>query len=545
MQTLRRIHASRAPRSSRRGSALLMAFLMLIVIYAIVFQLWFTTSADLRVTQNDVTTTQLDQAIESALQEVFDRLRTDGEAETEAGGAAGGATGGAGAAAAAAAAAGGGGEGGGEDSGPTDSREDSWGRAQRTTIGDVELRVFVQDEDGKLNLLTLLAPEEEQAEEAFERLVRLLDMMRDGSPDDLDRGDAIRIAEAMRRHMRERTNSLLPKPKLLSDNEELRDQGMPLSLNEFAVLQRVDESLFRDFRDERGEIVHSLSAYLTVWNSPTRGGADNGQGAGGAAGQGGAAAGGANQAGGNPTGGNQNGADANGANQAGTNQAGANQNGAGQAGGAAGQAGGAAGGGAAGGGAGQAGGAGSDEPNWGMVVNLNTAPIAVLKCLIDDRELPPRVWDGVLEYRNKPEEPEDGEQAATQEEPMLDEYGQEIVARQIFDSLDELSEIDGYERLEEQTRARMAQLLTVRSHVFSIYVTARRKGVNENEFAGVLGVQQEDPRDEVRGRSQVRCVRCVVWRYVDGDTVRIVPLVRWEVLDYTPLEVLDFPDRDR
>lgn len=530
-----------------------MAFLMLIVIYAIVFQLWFTTSADLRVTQNDVTTTQLDQAIESALQEVFDRLRTDGEAETEAAGAAGGAPGGAGAAAAA----GGGGAGGGEDSGPTDSREDSWGRAQRTTIGDVELRVFVQDEDGKLNLLTLLATEEEQAEEAFERLVRLLDMMRDGSPDDLDRGDAIRIAEAMRRHMRERTNSLLPKPKLLSDNEELRDQGMPLSLSEFAVLQRVDENLFRDFRDERGEIVHALSSYVTVWSSPTRGSGDNAQGAGGAAGQGGAAAGGAagqggaNQGGGGQAGGNQSGGATGGTNQAGADRGGASQGGANQGGGGASQGGGGANqgaGGQAGGGAGQAGGggaAGSDDPNWGMVVNLNTAPIAVLKCLFDDRELPPRVWDGVLEYRNKPEEPEDGAEAATQEEPMLDEYGQEIVARQIFDSIDELSEIDGYERLEEQTRARMAQLLTVRSHVFSIYVTARRKGVNENEFAGVLGVQQEDPREEVRGRSQVRCVRCVVWRYIDGDTVRIVPLARWEVLDYTPLEVLDFPDRDR
>lgn len=525
-----------------------MAFLMLIVIYAIVFQLWFTTSADLRVTQNDVTTTQLDQAIESALQEVFDRLRTDGEAETEAAGAAGaGATGGAGAAAAAAAA--GGGEGGGEDSGPTDSREDSWGRAQRTTIGDVELRVFVQDEDGKLNLLTLLAPEEEQAEEAFERFVRLLDMMRDGSPDDLDRGDAILIAEAMRRHMRERSNSLLPKPKLLSDNEELRDQGMPLSLSEFAVLQRVEENLFRDFRDERGEIVHALSSYVTVWSSPTRGSGDNAQGAGGAAGAGAGGAagqGGANQAGGSQAGGNAGGATAGGNNQANADRGGATAGGANQGGGGANQ----GGGGQAGGGAGQGGGAagggaGSDEPNWGMVVNINTAPIAVLKCLFDDRELPPRVWDGVLEYRNKPEEPEDGAEAATQEEPMLDEYGQEIVARQIFDSLEELNEIDGYERLEEQTRARMAQLLTVRSHVFSIYVTARRKGVNENEFAGVLGVQQEDPRDEVRGRSQVRCVRCVVWRYIDGDTVRIVPLARWEVLDYTPLEVLDFPDRDR
>lgn len=532
----------RASRKSRRGSALLMAFLMLIIIYAIVFQLWYTTSADLRVTQNDVTNTQMDLAIESALQEVFDRLRTDGETDASAGEDAG-----AGAPAAAAAAAGGGGdeEGGAGAEGPSDSREDSWGRAQRTTIGEVELRVFIQDEDSKLNLLTMLADDEDQAEEAFERLVRVIDMMRDGSAVDLDRSEAIRIAEAIRRHLKERSNSLLPKPKLLSDDEEQRDLGMPLSLSEFAVLPRVDENLFRDFRDERGEIVHSLSAYATVWSSPARGAVDEQAQAGGGA----AAGGGAGQAGGQS--GAQSGGQTGGQ---GGGQLVAQPGGqlVGQTGGQGGSQGGGQGGSQTGGQGGGAaagaggGGAAAGDPNWGMVVNLNTAPIAVLKSLFDDRDVPTRFWDSVLEYRNLPEEPEDQQSSTeTDEEPVLDEHGREIIQRQIFDSLDELVEVDGFDRIDEALQTKMQQLLSVRSQVFSIYVTARRKTGSDEDFGGILGAQRDDTREEVRGRGLVRTVRCVVWRYVDGEDVRIVPIVRWEVLDYTPLEVLDYPDENR
>lgn len=518
-------HSARVQRR-RRGSALLMAFLMLIVLYAIIFQLWYTTSADLRVTQNDVATTQMDLAVESALQEVFDRLRTDGEA------AAGDSGAGAGAAAAAAGADGGGAEGGGESEGPTDSREDAWGKPQRTSIGDIELRILVQDEDSKINILTMLAEDETEAEEAFERIVRVIDMFRDGSTADLDRGEALRIAEAMKRHLLERANSVLPKPKLLTDDEEQQDRGMPLSLKEFEALPRVDESLFRDFRDERGDIVHSLGAYLTVWSSPARGAVDQAGGASGAAsGAGGGASGGTDGGGAGGSSGDGSGGSSDGAS--------GGQDGSGGAAG-----GGSAGGGAAGGGAGGASGSGA-TPNWGMVVNINTAPVAVLKSLLDDRDVPSRLWDSVLEYRNMPEREEQDSSSSTPTEPTVDEFGEEVIKRQIFDSLDELSEIDGYERLEQKTRDRMASLLTVQSQVFSIYVTARRKTGTEEDFGGVLGARRAEEREDVRGKGLVRTVRCVVWRYNDGEETRIIPIVRWEVLDYTPFEVQDFPDENR
>ena len=212
--------------AARRGSALLMAFLVLIVLAAILFQLYIGTTTDARVARNDVTLTTMDQAIESALLEVYDRLLTDAES-----GAAAGAGGLAGAGAPGESPPEGGAPAapGGEESQPSDSREDAWGRVQRTTINELELRIQVQDEESKINVLALLTEDEEQADQALERVARLLDLCREDSTADIDRGEARRLAEAMREHFRARARSALPRTKALSDQEEEPDHGLPLS----------------------------------------------------------------------------------------------------------------------------------------------------------------------------------------------------------------------------------------------------------------------------------------------------------------------------
>lgn len=469
-------------RHARKGSALLMAFLMIILLYAIVFQLSYGTKADLRVAENDVTTTQMDMAIESALQEVYDMLKQDAapaEGEGEAAAAGSGPPAGAGAPAA-------GGEG--QEEQPADSRMDAWGRPQRSTIGDIELRILVQDEDGKINVLQLLFEDEAESEKALERLARLIDFFRDGSTVDVDRSEAIRIAQVMREHLRNRLNSVLPRAKQMSDLEDNRERALPMTLKEFEVLERLEPSLFRDFRDERGDIVHSLGSYLTVWTSIQQGSSKE-QAAGE---QGGAAEQGAN-AGGNGQGNEQ-----------------------------------------------------GNDPNWGVCVNVNTAPVAVLKALADDRTVSPRFWDSVVEYRNlekKEEEGAEGEEVNS--EPQLDEYGEEIVEREIFDTLAEVEDVDGWDRLEDGAKDDVRALLCVRSHVFSIYVTARRKTGSNDDFGGTLGVPKPGEREDERGKGLVRTVRSVVWRKTDGEETQIVPLVRWEVLDYTPFEVVDFPVEGR
>lgn len=477
-----------------------MAFLMIILLYAIIFQLNYGTKADLRVAENDVTITQMDSSIESALQEVYDRLKQDGATAAAEGGAGGAAAGaGAGMPSGGAGQGGQGAEGGGEDQ-PSDSRMDSWGRPQRSTIGDIELRILVQDEDGKINVLQLLAEDEEERDQANERLVRLIDFFRDGSTVDVDRSEAIRIVEAIKLHLTQRTQSVLPRPKLTSDDAEDKERCMPLTLKEFEVLERLDERLFRDFRDERGDIVHSLGSYLTVWSSITQGASEGEEGAGGATPEG----------------------------QGGQQDQNQNQN-------------------QSGGGSGSSG----DDPNWGVCVNVNTAPVAVLKALVDDREVSSRFWDAVIEYRNLEKKEEEGEESSGSaedelaNEPQLDENGEAIVEREFFDSLEELAEVDGWERLEETIRGKLQNLLCTRSHVFSIYVTARRKTGTNDEFGGYLGTPRQGEREDERGKGLVRTVRSVVWRYGSGEDVKMIPLVRWEVLDYTPFDVIDFPVEGR
>jgi len=467
-------------RHARKGSALLMAFLMIILLYAIVFQLSYGTKADLRVAENDVTTTQMDMAIESALQEVYDMLKQDAapaEGEGEAAAAGSGPPAGAGAPAA-------GGEG--QEEQPADSRMDAWGRPQRSTIGDIELRILVQDEDGKINVLQLLFEDEDESEKALERLARLIDYFRDGSTVDVDRSEALRIAQVMREHLRNRMNSVLPRAKQMSDIEDNRERALPMTLKEFEVLERLNPSLFRDFRDERGDIVHSLGSYLTVWTSVQQGSSK--EEASGEQGSGSSGEQGAN--------------------------AGAN---------------------------GQANAQGND-PNWGVCVNVNTAPVAVLKSLLDDRTVAPRFWDSVVEHRNlEKKEEEDAEGEAADSEPQLDEYGEEIVEREIFDTLEEVEEVEGWERLDDGAKDDVRSLLCVRSHVFSIYITARRKTGTNDDFGGTLGVPKPGEREDERGKGLVRTVRSVVWRKTDGEETQLVPLVRWEVLDYTPFEVIDYP----
>lgn len=527
----------------RRGSALLLSLLVLLILLAIMAQLVFGTKTDSDVARNDITLTTMDQAIESALLEVFDQLQTDGASAgagaTQPGGATpdeggqspGGVPGQPGAGA------------GGEQQ-SVDSHEDAWGRAQRTQIGDIELRIMIQDEDSKLNILGMLTPDEGEAEKVLDRVVKVLDLFREGTEEDLDPGEARELAEAMRTNMKERARSVLPRPKLLSDDEKTKDLGLPLSIEEFQVLEPFDESLFRDYRDQDGRIVHSLGGFLTVWSliggaSEAGTGANAGAGGTGAgSGSGGAGGSGGTSGQGTPT------ADGSGQTSTVGYGPGSEQGGAGQGGSGGGSGSGGSGNGQ--GGQNGAGGAGAQQGQTskaGIAVNINTAPIAVLKSLIEDRDVSGRFWDKVVEYRNLEEEEKPDETGKTEEqEPTYDEYGNEIIQRRVFDSLDELKEVDGFENLQFKARSQINQLLTTESQVFSIYITARRLTGRDDGFEqGPRKGEQED----LLGNAIVRTVRCVVWRRKQGDDVTIMPIVRWEVVDYLPFEIEDFPDADR
>lgn len=486
MKTLRSKARRLAASARRRGAALLLSLMILFVLVAIVFQLSIGTNTDARVARNDLTITNMDLAIESAFQEVFQLLISDAEA------AAAGGEEGAAPEDGVPADPGAGDEGldgeaseGGDEA--VDSRRDEFMRPQRTEINGIQLRIVVQDEDSKYNVLNVANEDEDESAFAVEQLARVIDLFREDTEEDIDRNDAEDMANAIRDHILQRSDSILARPELLTDNEDREDVGLPLSLRELSVLDEFDLSHFRDFRDVNGNVVHSLNSVLTVWTSLTTASEVVPEGEEGQAGGG-------------------EGEEPEESEAAGTSTA---------------------------------------ENGGGFAVNINTAPPAVLKGLFDDRDVPQRFWDDVIEYRNLEEESEDGEDE--NEDPPLDENGEEIIERKIFENLEELSEIDDWERMEDEIRGLVQSRLRVTSDVFSVYVTARVATSNEDEFlTGGLGTPEEKWRQEMEsGVALLRTVRAVVWRRSVGEEIQIVPIVRWEVLDYVPMEVLDFPEDDR
>jgi type II secretory pathway pseudopilin PulG len=485
----------------RRGAALMLSFMVLLILILILAQIRYSTATADRVARNEETLVAMDSAIESALLQVFEDLKTDGA--SGAGAAAGGGLGGGGGDTGADPAAGG------EDSGPTDSKEDEWAHAQRTELNEIQLRVLIQDEDSKYNVLSVLTADEDEAEKAVDRLARVIEWSRKGTEHEIDGTSARRMATAITEYMKRRDDQVLPRPQLLTDREEDEDVGLPLSLREFAAIdpELFPPDVFRDFVDEKGQVVHSLGSFLTVWSSVAT--LDE-----------------ANEALQEP--GEEEKEEEQEQEQQQEQeqeqeqqqeqqqqeeqqeQQGEENQGQGQDQGD------------------------SAPPGW--AINVNTAPGAVLHSMIESRDLPYRFWDDVVLFRN-----EKDDSVEENEDPPLDEYGRPIIVKKFFHSVDDLAQVDGWDGLEPIVQGELKALLKTQSQVFSIFVTARKP--TGEEQIDTFSRQADVEREEANWQGLVRTVRAVVWRRVVGEgEVEIVPIVRWEVLDYVPFEVLDFPE---
>ncbi len=155
--------------------------------------------------------------------------------------------------------------------------------------------------------------------------------------------------------------------------------------------------------------------------------------------------------------------------------------------------------------------------------------------------MPYDFWDDIVEYRNEPsEESED----LDPDDIPLDEFGEEQVANQFFESFEQLGEIDAWDGLLDEVKDDLNGILKVESSVFSIYVTARR--LTGQEEIDTRANPEEVELQEEASPGLVRTVRSVVWRRAgDNGEASIIPLLRWEVLNYVPREVYDYPDERR
>jgi hypothetical protein len=168
----------------------------------------------------------------------------------------------------------------------TDSRLDEWMNhaALAPALGqDFQVLVEVVDEDGKVNLLGLWSPDEDQREPHREIVRRLLDKAFEGTSHDFSYSDATDILDRLDDWVdgQRGTFDPIPQPKLkptiaqeTEDDEEGLDTEIidmdgkhyPLTLGELVMLDGIDPTHMRGFVEDN-EFHPGLDDYLTIFSN--------------------------------------------------------------------------------------------------------------------------------------------------------------------------------------------------------------------------------------------------------------------------------------
>ncbi len=491
-----------SPRASEGGIALVLALIFSILLYILVAELVVAGRMVRATGENDALLARMRTQMVYQLRDAEDQLLQD-----LAGAAAGGDGGDGGALGNALAGASGGGGvpgAGGEGAPPSpgepgsgegepeedpsaqcDSSRDSWFEPIGHPDNDLTTYVWVEDENRKFNLLALWSPDEKFAEFSRDRLVRLLDTLREDTDFDVTTSDAQRLAQDILDWGRRSGTEQMPRPRLKSDDDKRRDLSAPTHLDDLLLLPNVTEELFFD-KVLDGKWYPGLESVLTVWTSlkvdpgdpeklaRQRAAAES---------RGEAPPASANpEAPGQPP----------------TPPAGGAQPGGAQPG-------------------------GEEQPppqpdGLGILVNVNTAPRAVLRALFPPERIPDRVIDAILEYRNEVDEEatrEEQEQGGTDQGTELADFGDLQLGpeqkRKFFASTADLEQVEEFAKLPDpEIKAAFQAALTTKSEVFSIHLASLYKRSEENRIY------------------VMRRARSVVLRVDDGAEGKIVPLVPFE-----------------
>lgn len=506
-----------------RGVALVLALIFSILLYILVAELVVAARMVRATGENDALLARMRTQMLYQLTEVEQQLLGDLEGaggEGEAGGGLGGLAGqggqgrtgsqggmpGAGAGAGGGAG-GGGGEGGGEGDMPPDpatqcdGSRDAWFQPIGRPEGDVTTYVWVEDENRKLNVLGLWSPDEKFAEVTRERMVRLIDALREDTEFDVTIADAERVVSELLEWGKRGGTEQMPRPPLKSQDEKRREVAGLMHLDELLMLPSVTEDLFFD-KVLDGKVYLGLESVLTMWTAlrvdpgnpekiaRQRAAAESRGDSRGAAAPG-AAQGAGNQGAGNQGAGNQ----------------GAGNQGAGGGTGSQGNAG------------GQGGGEnGGEAPpaqpeGLGVLVNVNTAPRAVLRCLFAEDRVPDRVIDAIVKHRNEVDE-EAMLQAAEGGGTEASDFGDVMPGAEkklrVFATIADLEKVEAFAQFSDvDAKAEFQAALTTKSEVFAIHLAPLYKRSEENRIY------------------VMRRARSIVLRVSDGEG-SIVPLVPFE-----------------
>ena len=483
-----RVPAARHPRrGSESGVVLILALFVILILLVIVPQFRYSARVERELAFNDVQDLQMESLARAGLMRARAALLvdlTDDQSEGEdfgdtggpdtGGGGGGGATnGGSGADGST-----GGAEGGGSQ--PTglhvDSLDEVWANGEfALEIGEdsgFKTRIVISDEDSKLNLLLLFAEDENYRKEWRQRLERALDLMRDGEPDDLSLSDASDLLDRIEKWMQgDRHDEELSTAPLASGdwrNMVGKPVHAPLSLSELCLAGGVKPTLLHGFgigEDEQYKWIPGLEQTLTVWSNVEMAEEKS------------------------PDDPNVQDPDVSNDKRARPEAQGVNNG----------------------------------------RININTAPIWVLKSLFPDNEVPYASWDKFAEFRK--EQLEELKRERTElanasddekERRKQDEAKEPEQATYPFKTIDDLRKVEGFSpdssSMTPERWNKLASYLSVESNVFRITV--------------MVG------STEARRRYYV--ARSVVWRREEGDDSRCIPIVPFERVPTSASDMQEF-----
>ncbi|MBL8730554.1 MAG: general secretion pathway protein GspK [Planctomycetes bacterium] len=370
-----------------------------------------------------------------------------------------------------------------------DSSRDSWYQPVGHADNDLTTYVWVEDENRKFNILSLWSPDEKFAEFSRDRLVRLIDALREDSDFDVPIGDAERIVQELREWVQRPDMEAIPRPLLKSDDDKHRDRTALMHLDELMMLPSVSEELFFD-KVLDGKVYLGLESVLTIWTSLK---VDPGDPEKVARQRALAASRGETPA---PT----TGGDAATPDAAGESPGGA---------------------------------AADDVPQQpdglGIRINVNTATRPVLRALFPADKIPDRVIDAIIRYRN--EEDEEEALKAAEQVPATDlaDFGDLRLGSEkklkFFATVADLEQVEEFANLPDpQIKADFQKALTTKSEVFSIHLATLFKRNDENRVY------------------LLRRARSIVLRLDDGAEGQIVPLVPFEERTGLRVQPVDMQD---
>ena len=504
-----------------RGVVLILTLFVLFLVIALIAQLSLGAEVAHQATMNSSNRLRMRLAVRSASEEILSMIADDasGEASGGLGSALSGMDGMEGAAPGFGPEAGYSGESpsgeegaegeeGEEDASNSDSFEDSWARPLRVMMDDIEVITFVQDENSKFNLHLLLVEDEMQAQENFDRAVRILDFMRSDMDGDLGDQDARVIVDDILRWLQVGgRNSELPQmPRHSLEDED--EYTMLSSLEELMLLESVTPALYYDQMQGNEIIAPGIETVFTIWTTPAFEGPGTGSmsddapltGDGSSDPASAASSGTDDSSGSEPM-------DEDNPDRIVEGEGGME-------------------------------GVLDGEPPIGTKINVNTAPRAVVEGMFTVQELAPTKVATLIEWLDEVDEKALEERENVEEDPEDVELRQSLYGefepepKQFLNTIEELAEIDGFspENLDEETSSRIQELIGVQSDVFSIYIYATRKTSPEWQPERRY---QEAPGHTLR-------MRAVVWRRTTADGVKLIFLEPWHEVPFTRWRIPPF-----